>query len=193
MIAPTFHPNFGTFSLWGIGSAGATFVVMALLTIDPNSLVTFGTVGMLFATPVAVIINTIMARTDARRAAKKADEVAQEAAKAATRLSDSQKDAAKKAAEVADKLLTTNKEAATHAKNQTEKLDEIHTLVNSNLTAAKQGELSAYRSNLVLMKEMMEMRRVAGTEPSAELLLEMRTLETKIAELNSQLVERLQS
>ena len=107
------HFGFGALTMWSVGAVLSTVVMIGMMVIDPNSLVTFGTVGMLFATPVAVIINTVMARRDATKAAQKVEQVAQLAAKVAGSTGD--------------------------------KLDAIHTLVNSNLTASMNRELDALR------------------------------------------------
>ena len=114
------HFGFGALTMWSVGAVLSTVVMITMMTIDPNSLITFGTVGMLFATPVAVIINTVMARRDASKAATKVEQVAMQATEAA-------------------------KLAAKVATSTGDKLDKIHILVNSNLTASMKGELDALR------------------------------------------------
>jgi hypothetical protein len=87
--------------------------------LDTNTIMTFSTVAMLFATPVAVIVNTIITGWIARKVAKQAEkaaqlldvhqklaaakaaEVATQAEEAAKLLSARQDEAAKRAAEVA--------------------------------------------------------------------------------------------
>lgn len=60
------------------------------------------------------------------------------------------------------------------------KLDTIHTLVNSNMTAAMQSELAATRRELVLMKEVLALK---GETPSEAALKEIARTEKDIKEL----------
>jgi hypothetical protein len=62
------------------------------------------------------------------------------------------------------------------------KLDTIHTLVNSNMTAALQSELDATRRELVWMQSV--------SEPTEEAKEAMAVTESRIAELQTQLNER---
>ena len=140
------HFGFGALTMWSVGAVLSTVVMVGMIVIDPNSLVTFGTAGMLFATPVAVIINTVMARRDATKAAQKVEQVAQQATEAA-------------------------KLAAKVASSTGDKLDQIHTLVNSNLTASMKGELDALRELQQFKKDDVILQR-------------------KINELQAQLTER---
>lgn len=65
------------------------------------------------------------------------------------------------------------------------KLDVIHGLVNSNLTAALSAELDAKEALLVLL------RRVRVLEPSHEIDATLDATEAKIAELRATLDDRL--
>lgn len=123
---------------------------------------------MLFATPIAVIVNTVMARRDAAKAAGLA-------------------------AHVAEQLVKSNEAVAETAKTQGSKLDQIHVLVNSNMTAQMQSELDAYRANLVLMEDISALRKAAGESPRIEAITAMETTKARIAELEAQLVDRLKS
>jgi mannitol-specific phosphotransferase system IIBC component len=144
----------------------ASGVVTAALLITPESIISFGTVGMLFATPIAVIISTVMARRDASKAASAA-------------------------ALVAEKLIVETKRVAETAETQGRKLDQIHTLVNSNLTAAMESELGAHKAGLVLMQEMVDLKRLSGKSPSAESLEAIKITGAKVAELRAQLDDRI--
>ena len=62
------------------------------------------------------------------------------------------------------------------------KLNQIHTLVNSNLTAAKKETLVERKANLVLLRE------AAKTPESMEAI---RTMQSSIAELEADLADRL--
>lgn len=70
------------------------------------------------------------------------------------------------------------------------KLDVIHTLVNSSMTAAKQSEFDAIERELAMMKEVVALRRSAGEEPTAETLATMDSIERKLRELSTELAER---
>jgi methanogenic corrinoid protein MtbC1 len=70
------------------------------------------------------------------------------------------------------------------------KLDVIHTLVNSNMTAAMQAELDAIRRELAMMREVVALNLAAGREPTMETLAAIEATEAKITELSSHLAER---
>jgi hypothetical protein len=119
-----------------------------------------------------------------------ADEVAKKAEQAATDLAASQKAIADQAAEAATLLLANNERVAETQKETNGKLDVIHTLVNSNMTAAMQSELDATVRELAMMQEVMELKRTAGQEPSPETLTAVGATTTKIAELQATLADR---
>ena len=78
-------------------------------------------------------------------------------------------------------------------KRQEGKLDQIHTLVNSHLTAAMENELDARETTLVSLQEVLRLREVAGApvDNSPVAALVIATQQTKIAELKAQLKDRL--
>jgi len=91
-----------------------------------------------------------------------------------------------------NRLLTLANEAIQASATLTnEKLDVIHILVNSNMTAAMQAELDETRSSLVLMKEILDLKKVNGVEPSPAALAAIKTKEGKIAEMQAALRDRL--
>lgn len=69
-------------------------------------------------------------------------------------------------------------------------IERVHVLVNSNMTSVLESEVSAIRRELVLLKELTNMRQAAGHEPSAESMAEIAATEAKIAELDTNLRER---
>jgi len=73
------------------------------------------------------------------------------------------------------------------------KLDTIHVLVNSNMTAAMQAELDATIRELAMMREVIALNRAAGREPSPEAAEALRNTQLKIDELKAQLEDRLRS
>jgi len=97
---------------------------------------------------------------------------------------------AAQAAEAAQLLVESNRKQEEISKVQGAKLDQIHTLVNSNLTAAMQDQLDARTATLVLLKEVAAGRKLGGIEPTKETLGVIASNEGKIAELSAQLSDR---
>jgi hypothetical protein len=114
------------------------------------------------------------------------DKIAARAAKATADLAESQKKLAARADEATGQLLTAAAEEST-------KLDTIHRLVNSALTAAMQAEHDAVLRELAMMREVMELRRAGGTEPGAATLAAIDATETKLAELAAALATRAEA
>ena len=83
--------------------------------------------------------------------------------------------------------------AAEVAKSQGGKLDQIHTLVNSSMTAALVSELDARRRDLVSLQEIMSLHDAAGTKPTQEALRVITTAKHDIAELEASLDDRVKS
>ncbi len=91
------------------------------------------------------------------------------------------------AAQVAEaaRLLTERQEEAA------DKLDTIHALVNSNMTAALQAEFDATVREEAMMKEVIELKRALGREPSEIAQAALIATRAKIAELSTNLSARL--
>lgn len=119
------------------------------------------------------------------------DEVAAQAAKAAQLLLERQDAVAAQAAEAAQLLLIANERVANTARATNEKLDTIHTLVNSNMTAAMQAELDARAGQLVTMKEIIALRREHGADPTPEASAAVTAATERIRELQANLYERM--
>jgi hypothetical protein len=75
--------------------------------------------------------------------------------------------------------------AATHAR-----LEQIHTLVNSNLTDAHERELAATRGMLAMMREVVDLKRDRGLEADPESLTLIEETQVRIDRLSRQLVRR---
>jgi hypothetical protein len=118
------------------------------------------------------------------------DRVADLARKATDDLAISQKEIADQAAEAARLLLINNKQVAKVQGETNSKLDTIHTLVNSNMTAAMQSEFDATKRELAMMREVMELKKAAGLQPTAEVLASIASTETKLQELSDLLEDR---
>lgn len=69
-------------------------------------------------------------------------------------------------------------------------LDALHTLGNSSKTAATRAELTSTQRELVALREIMEIKRAAGQEPSAEVMAVIEVAERRIAELEKELDDR---
>lgn len=98
---------------------------------------------------------------------------------------------AAKTAETAFLLRANNAAVARNAADTKDKLSVIHALVNSSMTAALQSELAACRRTLVLMTEMIDIKRSSGHEPSDKTVQEMGAIKAKVAELETTIAERL--
>jgi replicative DNA helicase len=147
--------------------------------------------SLLIALVVAVIGPIILSWLNGRqRKAEKIldwarqDDVAAEAKR-------QQGEVAAQAAEAARLLLAENKKVAHTAAETNEKLDVIHTLVNSNMTAAMQSEYDATVRELAMMREVVALKKAAGEQPSPEAVAAIDATEQKIAQLAAELSDRL--
>jgi hypothetical protein len=78
------------------------------------------------------------------------------------------------------------------AKTADGKLDQIHTLVNSNLTERMANELEVRKANLVLLLEMVDAKKKTGESATVDALTAIKDSRLKIAELTAQLADRAQ-
>jgi len=97
---------------------------------------------------------------------------------------------AEQARETAALLLESNKRFASVTKTTNSKLDTIHTLVNSNLTAAMLAELGATEAGLSLMRELTDDRKARGIEPSPDAIARIRATEKRVNDLRAQVEDR---
>jgi hypothetical protein len=118
------------------------------------------------------------------------DAVAAKAAKAAEDLSVSQKKIADQAAVAARLLLANNERVATNQLETNGRLDVIHGLVNSTLSAAMQSEYDATKRELAMMREVMALKQSAGLSPTSETIAAITATETRLAELEQILIDR---
>jgi len=72
-----------------------------------------------------------------------------------------------------------------------DKLDTIHDLVNSNMTAAKRGELDARRARVVLMREILALHATSGRPATAAALAAIEEEERMITDLAAEVEDRL--
>jgi len=127
--------------------------------------------ALVTASPVLLAIVSEWQRRVTRKEQWSRDDVV------ADRLLDSQKLVAKEAKAVATTL-------SVSAKSTDKQLRTIHTLVNSNLSLAKENELTALRTNLVLLRRLSGLLGVDPEITAAVLALEPKVmaLETEIAD-----------
>jgi hypothetical protein len=70
------------------------------------------------------------------------------------------------------------------------KLDIIHTLVNSNMTAAIQGEYDGSKREVILLEQLIKNEQEDGKEPPTDLLAATDAAKQKIVKLGSALEDR---
>jgi len=153
----------------------------------------FGFIG-----PVAMATVTYLVhRAEKKQDYARQDAVAANAAEAARKLSVRQDETAAKADTVAASLLASNERVAETAKTAADglavtnnKLDNIHVLVNSQMTALMEAELLATQRELAMMREVVSLKATAGHAASAEALGEIKATEIKVAELRAKLSDR---
>lgn len=98
---------------------------------------------------------------------------------------------AEQAASAALLLLAANERVANATKSTNEKLDVIHTLVNSNMTAAMQAELTAVEGQHAVLLEVITLKESSGASTS-EARQTARALAERIQELRATLTDRLE-
>lgn len=138
----------------------------------------------MLGTWIAIRANGRERRKDQQATWDRDDAVAEQAAKAAALLLAEQQATKTRTNEVAASLAAST--AATDAK-----LDAIHTLVNSDMTAARQSELDQTRVTLVMLRKVVALDHAAGRESSEQDVATIETTEARIAELQAILADRL--
>jgi hypothetical protein len=123
--------------------------------------------------------------------AEKVRLAADQAAEAAKLLLERQDQASEQSAERNRLLVEANERAADSAALTNGKLDQIHTLVNSNMTAAMQSELDATVALLDTLREVVALNEAAGRQPTAEAVGRIDAMQKKVDELSANLTDRL--
>ena len=100
-------------------------------------------------------------------------------------------DVAERAKQTARLLVENNERVARTSKETNLKLDQIHTLVNSNMTAAMRAELEATIQKLKLMREIVARDKADNITVLPEALRAIKDVEMKIGELTATLNDRL--
>ena len=91
---------------------------------------------------------------------------------------------------VAETLRLENERRTAAEKDMRAKLDIIHTLVNSNLTAAMQAEFDARNAEFITLVELTDLKRASGKQPSQGTLERIAATKAKIGELRATLDNR---
>lgn len=110
---------------------------------------------------------------------KRQDEVARRAEEAAV-----------KVAGAAELLVESNAKVATAAEANSEKIAEIHHMVDGQMTITMQESLDSKIFSLVLMREVVELKLARGVEPSIHTRTTIETLERQIKELTDTIANR---
>ena len=123
---------------------------------------------------------------------RRQDEVARRAQEVAEQLLEKQKETVEHTEEAAHLLVENNKVVAKTARETNSKLDVIHTLVNSNMTAALQDQLDETKARIVVLKEVIALRVDAGKAPDPDALGVLAAAEEKAQKLGADLRDRLE-
>jgi hypothetical protein len=152
---------------------------------DTSTATFFG--GIVFTSITAPVLLVYLTQRE-RRADKREDWERQDAVAAKAEA------AATAAATAATLILDANEKQARaieEARAETNgRLDVIHTLVNSSMTAAIQAELDAITRELGMMHEIIALNTAAGRHPTAEVLGAIEATKLKIEELTKTLIDR---
>jgi hypothetical protein len=123
-------------------------------------------------------------RKDQEQTWARDDKVAEQAAEAAELLLAAQKESIARTDAVAERV-------AAATSTTTAQLNAIHTLVNSDMTAARQSELDQTRVTLAVLRKVVALDLAAGRDPAEADRATIDATEARIAELEAILEDRL--
>jgi len=138
------------------------------------------------------LIQSYIRRQDKKADYLRQDEVAERAKTDNAKLLESQEKLASQNNETARLLVQSNEKSDHRSDVQDAKLDQIHTLVNSNLTAEMQARLVTLRSFLDVSLKYALHPPTMGEAELAELASSIADTRSEIAKLAAQLEDRLQ-
>lgn len=101
-----------------------------------------------------------------------------------------QDEVASKAERAAERLLAQNERVAESTKEAKQVIDEIHILVNSNMSAALQSELDETVRGLAVLRELTGWKDAAGHPPTKATLETIEEMEQKIKDLQVVVADR---
>src|SRR5688572_3133885 len=125
-------------------------------------------IGPIVATHFTNRALALRTAADYKRQDEVADRLLTQQQAVATKLTARQDKIALQAAEAAELLLAANERVAKASADAKIRLDQIHTLVNANLSAAIQEAADAIRREIAMMSELMDLKRSLGQEPRSE-------------------------
>jgi len=140
-------------------------------------------------TPIAInLFNERSRRRERAEDIARQDQVAVKADETARRTLAKTDEVAEVAATVARSVAAATRTdvAETHAQ-----LRQIHTLVNSDMTAARQGELDQARLALIMLRRVVALTEAAGREITPAEQSEIERTEMRIAELEAIIADRM--
>lgn len=136
------------------------------------------------------LLNARQQRASKQQDYDRLDAVADRAEKVAVAAAGRAEAVAAQAREAATLLLAANERVAEATQIAGGKLDAIHALVNSQLTAALQSELNATRRELAVLGELAAMRAKSGGEGAPETAALVGAATARIEELEKNLADR---
>ncbi len=80
-------------------------------------------------------------------------------------------------------LLAANERVAVTTKDTNNKVDVIHSLVNSNMTATLQAEYESTKRELGLLLHVVELNKKLKHEPNKDIVIEIDRAKMRVAEL----------
>jgi hypothetical protein len=101
-----------------------------------------------------------------------------------------QDERAKRVEQVAGALAANNKAVAGRMADQSEAIEHVRQLVNSDMDRSLTEQRDARRAQVITLRELVALRERNGESPSAETLETIQALESRIAELSSELNDR---
>jgi alkylhydroperoxidase/carboxymuconolactone decarboxylase family protein YurZ len=171
-------------------------VILVIATSTISIIVAAGlTLALAIAAPILLLYFTERARhNDRQQDYDRQDELMERAATAAESLAVSNKQLAEIAVtssvSVDRKLEVIPKVIQSTANETGRQLKQIHTLVNSNLTASMQGQLDATKRELVTLRELVALRKETGKDVDPKTLEQIVETEGLIERLAKMIAER---
>lgn len=173
------------------------------VTVSTDQLVALTTLFIAsIAAPALLAINTARIADHVKKEDwERQDLVAKQAQEDAKQASEQATDAAKKAATAADLLLNAQAETirrtdevalvANQAASTAQiKLDQIHTLVNNEMTVARQAERDAVAASLNLLRRIFDMNSARGVPLNQDDMASLATKTGRLVDLDALLASR---
>lgn len=139
---------------------------------------------------VLAVVMRLLNRSEKREDWARQDAVAAQAAEVAALLLAQQQATTAETRQASERLLAANERVAEATSEQSDKLDVIHGLVNSQMTAAIQSELAATERDLSSLREIVELNKAAGRAPSPQALADIAATVSRIEELKIKVEDR---